>query len=152
MNLIYKNQLRIAGLVGCGSATGAVWGEFDNLYGAKPFPKTEENGYEIRFYGSPDKAAPGQDIFVGFATDSEAAGVSAVTLPETEYASFDVFVAKGYDSENAAMDKWLADNALRFGQRSLDGRKYVVECYNEKFKGGDKPDSVVEIWIPLYRH
>jgi hypothetical protein len=38
-----------------------------------------------------------------------------------------------------------------FCLREFNGLEYVVECYNEKFKGGDKPDSIVEIWIPLYR-
>lgn len=35
--------------------------------------------------------------------------------------------------------------------REFNGFEYVIECYNEKFKDGDKPDSIVEIWIPLFR-
>jgi predicted transcriptional regulator YdeE len=49
------------------------------------------------------------------------------------------------------MDKWLSDNADKYAQLQIEGKKFVVECYNEKFKGADKPDSIVEIWLPLKR-
>lgn len=70
----------------------------------------------------------------------------------SEYAVFDVYVAKGYDSGNEEMEKWIADNAMIYGLREFDGYEYIIECYNEKFKDGDKPDSIVEIWIPMFRY
>jgi predicted transcriptional regulator YdeE len=77
---------------------------------------------------------------------------TTIVLSAGEWAVFDVFVAKGYDSGNAEMDKWLEDNAAQYKQLEANGIQYVVECYNdEKFKGGDKPDSVVEIWLPIIK-
>ncbi len=151
-NMIYRDRLYIKGITGSGANTGKVWDDFEKQYENNPFEKQDNNGYELRFYDGEEKTVGEQDLHVGFcAGNSEASGFSILELPATEYAVFDVLVAKGYDSENAAMDQWLADNASRYGQRELDGKKFVIECYNDKFKGGDKPDSMVEIWSPVYR-
>ena len=152
--IIRKEKLFITGITGDGQQTCKVWGDFENAYDAKPFPKADEHGYEIRFWDS-DKPAPvGSDIHVGFLT-IDAAGhdsFTTVTLPAAEYAVFDVHVARGYDSGNEAMDKWLKDNQSMYRQILMDGVGYVVECYiDEKFKGGSEPDSVVEIWVPIER-
>lgn len=149
--IVEMNKLTIAGLTGNGTETGKVWEDFEKLYKQKPFPKTDENGYEIRFYDGEQKVTPGMDIHVGFLTLStdNFDGFTAVVLPATEYAVFDVYTAKGYDSENKNMDKWLSDNSDKYTQLQIEGKKFVVECYNEKFKGGDKPDSIVEIWVPV---
>ena len=91
------------------------------------------------------------DIHVGFLVKNydEINNFSIIKIPGTEYAVFDVFVVKGYDSENKNMDKWLRDNIDEYSQLELNGNQFVVECYNEKFKGGNKPESIVEIWIPI---
>ena len=152
--IITLDKLFIAGLTGDGNKTGEVWGEAENLYDKKPFKKSDDNGYEIRFFDGEKPATPGKDIHVGFLNEIalDNGNLSTIALPAGEYAVFEVFVAKGYDSGNAEMDKWLEDNSAQYGQSAIDGVHYVVECYkDEKFKGGDKPDSIVEIWIPLYR-
>lgn len=151
--IISRDGLFVAGLTGDGAKTGEVWNDFDNQYNGKPFPKADECGYEIRFWDGEKPAVHGKDIHVGFLTENAGNidGFTTVALPAAEYAVFDVYVAKGYDSGNAEMDKWLADNSAQYKQLMIDGVAFVVECYNKKFKGGDKPDSVVEIWIPVYR-
>ena len=141
--IMVKDELLIAGLSGNGSDTGAVWAEFDKRYKANPFSELNENGYEVRYSDG--------GIHIGFTVSDNFAGFSSLLLPAAEYAVFDVYVAKGYDSGNTAMDQWLADNADTYSQLELDGRKYVVEFYGERFKGGNHPDSVVQIWIPLVR-
>ena len=152
--IVLMDRLCILGLTGNGSETGKVWGDFEEIYDKRPFQKKDEYGYEIRFYDGEEKATSKMDIHVGFSSmnEEETEGFSIIVLPETEYAVFDVFVAKGYDSENKNMNKWLSDNADKFTQLQHEGKKFVVECYNEKFKGGDKPDSIVEIWIPIKRN
>ena len=149
--IIQMEKLCIVGLTEDGFDTGKVWGDFEELYNKKPFPKADENGYEIRFFDGRKKTNLGMDIHVGFLSMSNDGidGFSTIILPASEYAVFDVFVAKGYDSENKNMDKWLSDNADKYNHLELEGNHFVVECYNKKFKGGDKEDSVVEIWIPL---
>jgi len=71
-----------------------------------------------------------------------------VELPASEYASFDVYVARGYDSENSAMNEWLANNDQKYRERLLDGKHYCVEFYDERFHG-EEEDSIVEIWVPI---
>ena len=146
--IIKKDKLFITGLPGDGNQTGKVWEDFDSAYVAKPFPKAEEYGYEIRFYDSEKPARQGRDIHVGFLTNDTGSheGFATMVLPAAMYAVFDIHVAEGYESGNAMMDKWLEDNALLYKQMPMDGVEYIIMVYNEKF---DRPDSVVEIWIPI---
>ena len=146
--IVKKDALFITGVTGDGSKTGEVWGDFESRYNSKPFPKIDEWGYEIRFWDAEKPVPKGMDIHVGFTTDAaiDVDGFVTIELPAAEYAVFDVCVANGYDSGNAAMDKWLADNAMQYKTMTLDGIGYVVEVYNEKFS-----NSVVEFWIPICR-
>jgi predicted transcriptional regulator YdeE len=59
-----------------------------------------------------------------------------------------VYPARGYESENSAMDEWLSKNDKGYTQRLLNGKHYAVEFYDERFKG-DSADSIVEIWVPI---
>lgn len=138
--IMRKNQMTIVGLTGDGNLTGSVWEEAHSAYNRSPFERNDENGYEIRFYG--DTYRPGRDIHVGFLAEP-AEGFDAVTLPSSIWAVFDIVVADGYDSQNAAMDSWLIKNAEVYRQRKLDGLYYVLECY--------KPGGIAEIWIPVER-
>ena len=140
----------LAGYYGDGSRTAEVWEHFDEKFKTQPFIRAHEDGCEVRFYNNEE---PGKDIFVGFALaeGADAGEFDTLTLPAAWYAVFDVFVAQGYDSGNADMDKWLADNAHEYGALELDGKGFIVECYTERFKDGNQPDSIVEMWVPLYR-
>lgn len=154
--IIKKDKLIITGLTGNGINTCEVWNSFSNRYENNPYPKLDESSYEIRFGSSRRtgrKPDPEKSVHVGVLTEKapENCDYVSIELPASEYAVFDVFVAKGYNSGNEAMEKWIADNAVIYGLREFDGYEYIVECYNEKFKDGDKPDSIVEIWIPLFR-
>ena len=154
--IINKGKRFITGLSGNGTDTGKVWNDFDNRFKTKSFVKADDFGYEIRFWQSrktgkiPDSE---KNVHVGFLTERtlNADGFSTIELPTTEYAVFDVFVAKGYDSRNEEMENWIADNSTIYGVREFGGFEYVIECYNEKFKDGSQPDSIVEIWIPIIK-
>ena len=154
--IIRRDTMRIVGTTGDGAKTGKVWSNFEGTYSKTPFPKNDESSYEIRFWQSrltgktPDSK---KSVHVGHLTNPtvDSKAYSAVELPAAEYAMFDVYVAKGYDSGNEAMEQWLADNADTYRMLEFDGYEYVIECYNEKFKDGNRPDSIVEIWIPLER-
>jgi len=149
--IVKMDKLTIIGLTGNGTETGKVWSDFEELYSKKPFPKADENSYEIRFYDGEQKVTQGMDIHVGFLTlnKDNLDSYTTIVIPATDYAVFDVYVVKGYDSENKNMDKWLLENETKYTQLQIEGKKFVVECYNEKFKGGDKSDSIVEIWLPV---
>jgi len=144
--IIERPQLYIAGVGGDGSRTAAVWQSFMILHEHKKMVNAlSQDGYEIRICEN-----KGQMCHVGLSlstpqTDEE---YTVVSLPATLYASFDVYVAEGYDSQNSAMDEWLNSNKNKYTQRLLDGKYYIVEYYDERFHGNDT-DSIVEIWIPI---
>lgn len=145
--IVKEQELVIAGVTGDGMDTGGVWAVFEDAYDKTPFGKLRDDGYEVRF--DYDGKC---DVHVGFAVDSATSVIApftALTLPPSDYAVFDVFVKKGYDSENENMSRWLSGNDLGYTQSRLDGKHFVAEVYNDRFKGGDQFDSVVEIWIPV---
>ena len=143
---IKRGELLIAGVTGDGNKTYELWKQFEELDKKVGLEnKLSENGYEIRIYSDAECKC-----HVGFSV-SDIEVDSAFTLfkiPASKYASFDVYVASGYDSENDAMDEWLETNKESYVQRQIDGNKYVVEYYDERFDG-DSEDSIVEIWIPI---
>ena len=145
--IIKRGRLRIVGVSGDGNRTGEVWGRFASLSDEKPLMNAaSESGYEVRLYrGDACTVHVGQCVSDG---DIDPA-YEVLELPATKYASFDVYVARGYESENNAMDEWLATNADGYTERQLDlETRYCVEFYDERFQG-DEANSIVEIWVPI---
>lgn len=145
-NIIKKESLLIAGITGHGDKTGELWQSFmetETKIGLEN--KLSTDGYEIRIYSDNEC-----QCHVGVAvSDSRInSDYSLVELPSSEYALFEVYVAKGYDSENSAMNEWLEKNKDKYTQKLYDGKPYVVEFYDERFNGSNS-DSIVEIWIPI---
>ena len=144
--IIKRDSLTIAGVSGDGDKTWDVWNAFENLNNEKPLTnKLSDNGYEIRLYDSGSST-----VHVGFAVQGNPVDdeYKLYTLPASEYASFDVYVANGYDSENNAMDEWVKTNQQGYTERLLGSVHYCVEYYDERFHGNEA-GSIVEIWIPI---
>ncbi|NLM11249.1 MAG: GyrI-like domain-containing protein [Clostridiaceae bacterium] len=144
--IIKKGELLIAGVTGDGSKIRELWQKFIELCektGVKN--KLSDNGYEIRIYNENQcRCHVGVRV-----SDSESdSHFTVLKLPASTYAAFEVYVARGYDSENEAMDEWLEANRDKYKQRRIDGSPYVIEYYDERFDG-DSEDSIVEIWIPI---
>jgi len=144
--IIKREALTIAGVSGEGHKTGEVWEAFMKLNSEHPLDnKLSDNGYEIRIYKN-DSCT----VHVGYAI-SDTPGANRYTLyslPASQYASFDVYVASGYESENSAMDEWLATNQQGYTERLLGDAHYCVEYYDERFNGSET-GSIVEIWVPI---
>ena len=143
--LIEKGTLRIAGVTGDGSRTMEAWKEYERIADGIP-GKLDGNGYEARIY---DGSACEVHVGCAVTSASPVAGASIRTLPAGEYASFDVYVEFGYESGNRAMDEWIRTNGI-YRERLLDGKNFVVEYYDERFKGNES-GSIVEIWVPVER-
>ena len=144
--IIKRDALKIAGVSGDGNKTGEVWEKFMKLAGERPLAeKLSENGYEIRIYGGDDSS-----VHVGYSVSAVPAdnAYATIKLPASEYASFEVYVAKGYDSENGAMDEWLKTNGAYSERLFEGGAHYCVEYYDERFNG-EEDGSIVEIWVPV---
>ncbi|MCL2447105.1 MAG: GyrI-like domain-containing protein [Oscillospiraceae bacterium] len=149
--IVKRDKFHVTGLSGDGAKTSELWGEFTALYEQHPFKKVNADAYEIRFWGCEKSPAAGKDVHVGFLSAEPVDGFLSITLPVTEYAVFDVYVAQGYESGDAAMEKWLADNASQYKSMALDGLGLILFCYNEKFKDGNQSDSIVELWLPIIK-
>ena len=141
-----RDALTIAGTFGDGNKTTEVWTAFEQLSNEKPLDnKLSDNGYEIRLY---DNGA--STVYTGYAVSGtpKDKSYSLYTLPTSEYAVFNVYVANGYESENNAMNEWLQTNEQGYTERLLGEAHYCVEYYDERFNGNEA-DSIVEIWIPI---
>ncbi|MDR0324796.1 MAG: GyrI-like domain-containing protein [Oscillospiraceae bacterium] len=143
--IMKREPLIIAGVSGDGDKTGEVWSAFERLSKEKPLSnRLSDNGYEIRLYDGSSV------VHVGLLVSNEqvSSEYEIMQLPASEYASFDVYVAKGYESENNAMNEWLKTNDQGYSERLLDGKHYCIEYYDERFNGNEA-GSIIEIWVPV---
>jgi len=142
-NIVKKGKLLVAGITGNGNETGKLWSEFSKVKD-KIDNKVSENGYEIRLFGEEINTC-----HVGVSVkDDNTKELTCLMLPASLYASFDVYISKGYTSENDAINRWLTDNKDYYERSLLDGKSYVVESYDERFNEGND-ESIVEVWIPI---
>lgn len=147
-NIIKRDTLLIAGVSGDGNKTGDVWSAFIKLGGEKPLTnRLSNNGYEIRLYDG-DTCT----VYAGMEVSSRQVdpAYSLFELPASKYASFDVYVANGYESESNAMNEWLEINSEGYSEKLLGNTHYLVEYYDERYNGSET-GSIVEIWVPIER-
>jgi predicted transcriptional regulator YdeE len=148
--IIRKDAMIIAGVAGSGDETAKAWEAFMKINKIHPLGNRVEDGtegYEVRLYSDSGMSkvhvgqrVSGQDI---------PAEYKVYRLPASAYAEFEVSSARGYESGNDAMSKWLDTNASKYKQGNIGGMKYAVEVYDGRYKGEKDPKSVVGIWIPL---
>ena len=147
--ILHKKQMVLAGIRGDGADAAGLWRKYEQLRGdALLTDRVGEDHFELRL--SDDE---GCACLVGALVSGEdelPAGFTRVVLPPSVYACFDVRVAEGYDSQNAAMERWLEHNPEGYREGTLDGRGCTVELYGERFCGC-APESIVDIWIAVYR-
>jgi len=138
----------VAGVTGSGNETGKAWDAFMKLNKLNPLTnKTGEEGYEIRMYPS---EGPGE-VHVGLAVkDTRVPPEYRVfSMSASTYAEFEIRPAKGYESSNAGINRWLAENAGLYREVLLDGKHCAIEVYDARYKGDKDPDSVVGILVPI---
>ena len=146
--ILSKEALAIAGVSGSGNKTGEVWKKFMELNRTNPLKNKEgKEEYEIRMYPG---EGPGE-VHIGMSVKNASvpAEYKIFFLPASLYAEFEIYPSKGWESSNAEMDKWLSNNAAVYTQSRMGNMKYVVEVYDDRFKGENDPDSVVNMLIPL---
>ena len=138
-----KEKLLIAGVTGNGYKTKDIWDEFKDIEEKNPIDSiTPGSYYEIRIHKE-NECLCHVGISVNEKVNNKAYKI--MELPASLYKSFDVYVPNGYDSENENMGKWLSENKEKYMEREINGDKYIIEHYTERF---DK-ENIVEIWIPL---
>lgn len=143
--IIRKGEIILAGVQGLGSNTGALWHDYEALEEERPlYNKVDDSGYELRIE---------KECLVGSSVKHMKEDETYVykRLPDVLYAVFEIYPFKGYESQNAAIDKWLMDNKRFYNQFKLEEGHYAIEYYDERFKGNENPDSIVEIWIPVIK-
>jgi predicted transcriptional regulator YdeE len=146
--ILKKEAFLIAGVAGSGDETGKVWEAFMKIQKLHPLKnQAGEEGYEVRLNPA---EGPGK-IHVGVPVKD--AGVPAeykvFFVPAATYAEFEIYPAKGYESSNTVMSKWLEENAGTYKEALADGMKYGIEVYDKRYKGDKDPTSVVGILVPI---
>ncbi|GFI66375.1 transposon Tn10 TetD protein [Lachnospiraceae bacterium] len=145
-DMIKKEKIVLAGVSGFGNETAESWKRFIKLYKeAPPTGKRSEDSYEVRIY---DSLTEQERVFVGCEVNGGCDGYEILQIPSSEYASFDVYVKEGYESENSAMEEWLASNEKGYVRNLLEGKPYCIEHYDARFDDSND-ESIVEIWLPV---
>ncbi len=146
--IIKKEAFLIAGVPGSGDETAKVWETYMKLEKVSPLKnQVGEVGYEVRMYPAD---GPGKiHIGVQVKDANVPKEYKLFFVPAATYAEFEIYPAKGYNSSNAVMSKWLEDNAGKYKEALLDGMHYGIEVYDQRFKGSDNPESVVGFLEPL---
>lgn len=145
-NMIKKEKMFLAGVSGPGNETAEIWKRFMKLYKEVPMTdKVSDDSYEVRIY---DSATEQERVFVGCQVNGSCDGYEIFQIPSSEYASFDVYVKEGYESENDAMEEWLGSNEKGYIRNSLEGKHYCVEHYDARYDDSNG-ESIVEIWLPV---
>lgn len=145
-DMIKKEKIVLAGVSGFGNETAEIWKRFINLYKEAPPPgKRSEDSYEVRIY---DSLSEQERVFVGCEVNGSCDGYEILQIPSSEYASFDVYVKEGYESENSAMEEWLVSNEKGYVRNLLEGKPYCIEHYDARFDDSND-ESIVEIWLPV---
>jgi predicted transcriptional regulator YdeE len=148
--IISKDAFLVAGVTGSGDETAKAWEAFTKLNKINPLTnKTAEEGYEIRIYPA---ECPGE-IHVGMPVkDTKVpAEYKVVKVPASLYAEFEIYPSKGYESSNAKMNKWLAENASIYKEAMFNGKHFAIEVYDKRYKGDKDPASVVACLVPVAR-
>lgn len=71
-------------------------------------------------------------------------GLSVVHFPAGQYAVFTHRLANGgYEGLNSVMNHWLTTGPY---EQISD---ISIQVFDERFKGGDQPDSEIDFWIPV---
>lgn len=150
--MIKKNKIILAGVSGAGNETAEIWKRFMKLDEEYPLiNKVSDDGYEVRIF---DNTTGNEKVFVGCeikendVTKVDHGAYEIFTIPSSEYASFDVYVEDGYESENNAMSEWLISNEKGYIRNLFEGKPYCIEHYDARFNGANA-GSIVEIWVPV---
>ena len=145
-NMIKKEKMTLAGVSGAGNKTAELWKSFMKLYKeAQPTDKISDDSYEVRIF---DSTTGKESVFVGCEINNDCGGYELFQIPSSEYASFDVYVKEGYESENNAMEEWLVSNEKGYVRNLLEGKPYCIEHYDARFDESNG-ESIVEIWLPV---
>ncbi len=148
-DMIKKEKMTLAGVSGTGDKTAELWERLMKLYkAAPPTDKLSDDSYEVRSF---DSATGTESVFVGCEVSNHCKDCGEYELfqiPPSEYASFDVYVKEGYDSENSAIEEWLVSNKKGYVRNLLEGKPYCIEHYDARFDG-DNDESIVELWLPV---
>jgi predicted transcriptional regulator YdeE len=147
--IIKKEAFIVAGITGSGDETGKAWEAFTKIQKLHPLKnQVGEEGYEVRMY--PGGEGP-DEVHVGVQVKDARVPTEykVISVPASLYAEFEIYPAKGYESSNAAMNKWLAENAGVYKEKLLSRKHFAIEIYDKRYKGEKDPASVVGILIPI---
>ena len=137
--IITKNEMMLVGMTSDGSDICGLWAKFGEKERAIRH-KIEGTTYEWHDWDARKCMVAAEVTQV----ESVPEGMSVMHLPAGQYAIFTHRLASGgYEGLNSIMHEWLTTGP--YEQVGDDS----VQVFDERFKGGDKPDSEIDFWIPI---
>lgn len=139
--IITKKEMILVGLSSDRSDICGLWTKYSEK--EKDIKhKVEGAGYELhRFLKDSIEVTVATEV-----TQAEAIpeGMSVIHVPAGQYAVFTHRLANGgYEGLNPVMNKWLTTGAYE------QADNISIQVFDERFKGGNQPDSEIDFLIPI---
>jgi AraC family transcriptional regulator len=139
--VITKSETILVGLTSDRSDIHGLWMKYSEREKAIP-NRVEGTGYELhRFLKDSVEVTVGAEVT---SADAVPEGLTVIRVPAGQYAVFTHRLANGgYEGLNPVMDQWLTTGPYE------QSDNFIIEVYDERFRGGDQPDSEIDFLIPV---
>ncbi len=146
--IIERDEITIVGLLSYDGDIGELWGLYsENEDSIKH--KIPDIGYELHIYPQNFAKEKKYHVMVGAEVEKIEElpyDMFVKILPPYTYAIFTHKLKDGgYAGVNERIDKWLKESKYT---RALD---IDIQYYDDRFKGGEGPDSELDFYIPIKR-
>jgi AraC family transcriptional regulator len=139
--VITKEEITLVGLTSDRSDICGLWTKYMEK-GKAIKHKVEGTGYELhRFLKDSIEVTVATEVTQ---VDAIPEGMSVIHVPAGQYAVFTHRLANGgYEGLNPVMNEWLTTGPYEHADN------FIIEAYDERFKGGNQPDSEIDFLIPI---
>ncbi len=139
--IVTKDEMILVGITEDRSDICGLWTKFSER--EKDIKnKIDGMGYELHRFLK-DKI----EVTVGIAVteaDLVPDGMTVIHVPAGQYAIFTHrLVNGGYEGLNSVMEEWLQTGPYEHSDN------FIIELYDERFKGGNQTDSEIDFLIPV---
>ena len=144
--IIKKNEIKLVGCVSYGGDIRDIWNVF--MKHEKTIKHANLNaGYEIHIFPADHKQSKKYHIFVGVEVDQFEdlpLETFAKIIPPCTYAVFTHRLANGgYAGANETIDNWIENS------KYIMAYPFSIQYFDDRFKGGNQPDSEIDFYIPI---
>lgn len=139
--IVARDEMILVGLTQDRSDIHGLWVNYAQQQEAIS-NKVDGAGYELhRFLEDKTEVTVGTEVTQASGVPE---GMTVTHVPAGQYAVFTHRLADGgYEGLNLVMENWLTTGPYEKSDN------FLIEVYDERFKGGCQPDSEIDFWIPV---